>query len=253
MQLLQNPYIIAEAGCNHNGSLKMALDMVDIAKHCGADAVKFQAYKTGALLKKRKGSRWYQNRRVLKKCELTLDDFKQLKARCDKKKIEFLASVFDMQSLKEIISLGVPALKWASPVINDYEMLEVAKQSGLFMIISVGIATDKDIEKIINEILLNNDFALLHCVSEYPAKNARLDRIAYLKDRFQCQVGYSDHTEGIEVAVMAADMGAEIIEKHFTISRQLNTSPDHWWSIEPKELKEMIGQVRIRKARREMI
>jgi N,N'-diacetyllegionaminate synthase len=247
-------FIIAEAGVNHNGSLRLAKRMVDAAKDAKVDAVKFQAFKAEALVSEyapkaryQKASNKESHLDMLKELELSENDLRKISSYCRKKKIMFIASIFDKESLKFINTLNVSVFKFGSGELTNLPLLKEAARLKRAMLLSTGMADMKEISEAVNEIYKtgNKKLFLLHCVSSYPAKvdNANLKAITSLKDKFRVPIGYSDHTEGMIAPVLAVALGAKIIEKHFTLSNKMN-GPDHRFSLNPKELKEMVGLIR---------
>ena len=247
--------IIAEAGVNHNGSLEMAKTLVDIAKDCGADYVKFQTAKVDSLVSKYADMAKYQKentgknesqKEMLKKLLLSFDDFMKLADYCKDKKITFISTPFDIDSIHFLNDL-VPLWKIPSgEVTNLPYLIEIAKTHKK-VILSTGMCTIEEVEDAVNILYKygTKDITLLHCTTQYPTpvEAVNLKAMLELKKKFNVEVGYSDHTAGIEVPIAAAAMGAKVIEKHFTISKLLK-GPDHKASLEPEELKNMILAIR---------
>lgn len=247
-------FIIAEAGVNHNGSLEMAKKLIDAAKESGADAVKFQTFKSEEVVTKNAEKAEYQKKtttensqyEMIKKLELSADDFKELFSYADKKDIIFLSSPFDLDSIDVLNELNVPAFKFGSGEITNFPSLEHAATKGRPVILSTGMATLGEIEEAFNLLKEKiSDIILMHCVTSYPARteDANLKVIETFKCAFKVPIGFSDHTVGIEMAVAAVAMGACVIEKHFTLDKNLD-GPDHKASLEPDELKRMIKSIR---------
>lgn len=248
-------FIIAEAGVNHNGSLKLAKKLVDEAKKVGADAVKFQTFKTQELVTKNAKQAKYQEKNspaksqyeMLKKLELSDTEFKRLLEHCKRKKIIFLSTPFDFGSVKFLYKLGVPAFKIASGDLTNIPLLVHIAQYNKSVILSTGMSTLKEVRDAVNVIYLagNKKLVLLHCTSNYPTKfeDVNLKAMQTLMKRFQVPVGYSDHTEGIEVAIAAVSLGACVIEKHFTLNKNL-PGPDHKASLEPEIFRQMVKAIR---------
>jgi len=263
-------FIIAEAGVNHNGDLALACKLVDAAVEAGVDAVKFQTFKTENVVSKNTEKAEYQKKttdtgesqlEMLKKLELPFEDFKKIKKYCDKKGIVFLSTPFDYESVDFLESL-VPLYKIGSGEITNLPFLEYIAEKGKPIILSTGMSTLGEVEEAITTIInVNPSFfdtshlspltshasplTLLHCISNYPAEyeDVNLKAMLTLKEAFKLPVGYSDHTLGIEVAVAAVALGAKIIEKHFTLDRNL-PGPDHKASLEPDELNAMVKAIR---------
>lgn len=238
----QSVFIIAEAGVNHNGSLKLAKKMIDAAKSSGADAVKFQTFKAEDLMAE-KGARF----KMLKKLELNQNGFKTLSDYCKKKNIMFLSTAFDSKSADFLYRLGVPAFKIASGELTNTPLLLQIANYHKPIILSTGMATLKEVREAVKAIYStgNKKLILLHCTSNYPTRHedVNLKAMDTLKKEFNVAVGYSDHTEGIEVPIAAVTMGACVIEKHLTMDKGL-PGPDHKVSLEPDEFKDMVNAIR---------
>lgn len=246
-------FIIAEAGVNHNGSLKLAKQLVDVAVEAQADAVKFQTFKTENEISKIAQKAQYQKETtnseesqydMVKKLELPFKDFKILQNYCKQKGIMFLSTPFELESVKFLESLNLDYMKIPSGEITNLPFLREIASYGGKIILSTGMSTLKEIEEAIN-ILKGCEISLLHCTTEYPCpyEDVNLKAILTMKERFKLPIGYSDHTQGIEVAIAAVAMGAEIIEKHFTLDKNME-GPDHKASLSPKELKQMVKSIR---------
>lgn len=249
-------YIIAEAGVNHNGRLDLALKLCDEAKKAGVDAVKFQTWKTELIISKETEMAEYQKENLgsnesqfdmLKKLELSYDDFITIKKYCDEIGIKFLSTADESESLEFLCSLNIPFIKLGSGDINNIPYLRYIAKKGLPVIISTGMSTMKDVA-LAYETLQEagaKDITVLHCTTNYPCpmNEVNLNAMLTIKDALKCKVGYSDHTMGIEVPVAAVALGAEVIEKHFTLDRTMD-GPDHPASLEPNELAEMVRQIR---------
>ncbi len=252
--------IIAEAGVNHNGSVETAKRMIDKAVEAGADVIKFQTFKSEKLVSKSAKQAEYQKRNIanaendsqldmLKKLELSESDHNELMDYCAKKQIRFFSTAFDMESIDYLYSLHVGLWKIPSGEITNYPYLKKIAQLGEPVILSTGMCEMEDIEaalKVLTDNGLSKDeISMLHCNTEYPTpfKDVNLLAMNELKDRFGVRVGYSDHTKGIEVPIAAVALGAEIIEKHFTLDRNME-GPDHKASLEPDELKAMVSAIR---------
>jgi N,N'-diacetyllegionaminate synthase len=250
-------FIIAEAGVNHNGSLELAKKLVDAAINAGADCIKFQTFKAEKLVSTSALKAEYQTRNsmdkhetqyeMLKKVELSYEDFIILKNYCDDQGIEFLSTSFDLESTDFLATLGVSRWKIPSGEITNLPYLEKIAQFKQPVILSTGMSEMDDIRNALEVFRRheNYDVTILHCTSEYPApiNEVNLNAMSSIKTVFNTSVGYSDHTEGIEIPIAAVSLGATIIEKHFTLDRTLD-GPDHKASIEPNELKRMIDSIR---------
>ena len=248
-------FIIAEAGVNHNGDIKLAKRLIEIAKEAGADAVKFQTFKTENMVTKNAEMAEYQRKNVkkkvtqlemLKRLELSYQDFINLKKYCDKRKIIFLSTPHSEDAIDFLEPL-VPAYKIASSDLTNLPFLKKIALKKKPIILSTGMATLKEVKEAVDVIKKagNNKIILLHCTSNYPCllEEVNLRAMKTLEKEFNLPVGYSDHTLGILVSVMAVAMGAQILEKHFTLNKDL-PGPDHKASLEPGELKEMIRVIR---------
>lgn len=249
-------YIIAEAGVNHNGSLELAKELIDIAKRCGADAVKFQTFKAEESTGVRADKAEYQKRaytieetqfEMIKKVELAFSDFAILKQYCEKKEIDFISTPDGEQSLQCLVDLNVPIIKIGSTEVTNYPFLKKIAQSKKKIILSTGMSTLGEVEKAVNVLLESGarDISLMHCTTDYPTdvEEVNLKAMVTLRDAFHLPVGYSDHTLEFEAAVAAVAMGAVVIEKHITIDRKMD-GPDHKASMPPKEFGEYVRHIR---------
>lgn len=235
-------YFIAEAGLNHNGDIKIAKKMIEYAAECNADAIKFQTYKTEKFLTSE--SPYFD---LFKKVELPFDKFAELKDYSKSNNITFFSTPFDTDSVDYLSSINVPCFKTSSSDLTNMPLIRHIAKTKKPMIISSGLATLQEVEEAVNWCLSesNSNLALLHCVSNYPTlpEETNLSVIENLKRKFGCTAGYSDNGDSDLVVLAAVSMGASIIEKHFTMDKKL-TGPDHSFSIEPKELKFLISQIR---------
>ena len=249
-------FIVAEAGVNHNGNLDLAKKLVDVAKHSGADAVKFQIFKAEKIATQHAEKAEYQTKAtnknesqlaMLKQLELKEENVKRLSYYAKEKGLIFLASPFDKESVDLLSSLEAPAFKIASGEITNLPLLKYVAEKKKPIILSTGMSMLDEIEDALKVIRENGTEAivLLHCVTSYPAREeeTNLRVIETLRRRFRIPVGFSDHTLGITVSIAAAALGAVLIEKHFTLDRRL-PGPDHKASLEPNELTEMIKGIR---------
>lgn len=247
--------IIAEAGVNHNGSLDMAKKLVEVAKESGADIVKFQTSDLDSLVSTKAEMADYQKKNMgvvksqkemLRDIILPYEDFEVLADYCRELEIKFLSTPFDIKSIKFLNSLQ-DIWKIPSGEITNYPYLVEIAKTKKKVILSTGMSTLEEIREAIKVLTRNgtNDISLLHCTTEYPAPldGVNLNAMRTLKDEFGYPVGYSDHTEGIEVSIAAVAMGATIIEKHFTLDKTL-PGPDHKASLEPNELKNLVKAIR---------
>lgn len=237
----ERTFIIAEAGINHNGDIETAKRMIVEAKKAGADAIKFQTYTTDKRVPK--NSPIYE---ILKKCELTNSETKILSDFSRVNKIIFFSTPFDEECVDFLIKINTPLLKIASFDIVNHKLLDKAAKTKTPIILSRGMANTNEIDQAIRIFKkYNTPFALLHCVSSYPTneENANLSIIRTLIKNYDCPVGYSDHTLGIDVPALSVAVGGCIIEKHFTLDKKMN-GPDHKLSCNPEELKELVSRVR---------
>ncbi|MCY6483563.1 N-acetylneuraminate synthase [Clostridium aestuarii] len=249
-------FIIAEAGVNHNGDIKLAKKLVDMAVYAGADAVKFQTFRSEKLVTGYAKMAKYQKDNIgiedsqfnmLKKLELSYSEFKELKKYCKDKEIIFLSTPFEFESADFLSSIGIEAFKISSGDLTNIPLLEHIADMNKPIILSSGMAVLGEIEEAL--MCLKNkgidDIAVLHCTSNYPAalETVNLKAMNTIKEAFGVVGGYSDHTEGITIPIAAAALGANIIEKHFTLDKNME-GPDHKASLEPEELKQMVDGIR---------
>jgi len=245
-------FIIAEAGVNHNGSLDLAKQLVDKAVEAGVDCIKFQTFKAENLVNKDAQKADYQinntgnndsQLKMLKNLELSFGDFKELKKYCDTKGITFLSTPFDNECI-EFLEPIIPFFKIPSGEITNLPFLRKINSYKKDVILSTGMATLEEIQDALT-ILKDCKVTLLHCTTEYPCpyEGVNMKAMSTMKDKFNLSVGYSDHTQGIEIPIMAVAMGAEVIEKHFTLDKNMD-GPDHKASLEPDELKQMVKEIR---------
>jgi N,N'-diacetyllegionaminate synthase len=248
-------YIIAEAGVNHNGDLRLAKQLVDAAKKSGVDAVKFQTYKTDDLVTSKAEMAAYQKKQLkdrtsqyelLKSLELDFDDFVELKDHCDKKRIQFLSTPHSPSAVDFLDPL-LPVFKIASGDLTNLPFLELVASYDKPIIMSTGMGTLEEVEEAMSTIRNkgNNQIVLLHCVTNYPAplETLNLRAMLTLKDAFGVPVGFSDHTIGLAASIAAVSLGACVIEKHFTLDKNL-PGPDHKASLEPRELADLVRVLR---------
>ena len=237
----KKPYIIAEAGINHNGNLKTAFDLVDVAKYNGADAVKFQTYDT----KKRVGKVNKKIYEILKKCELSFNDFEKISNYCKLKKITFFSTPFDEESVDFLEHLKVPLYKIASFDISNYQLINKIIKTKKPTIASTGMASLSEIKKIYKLFRIKSvALSILHCISSYPnhEKSSYLSNLSFLKEKFKSPVGISDHTNDIKIPIYGTLLGAKIIEKHIKINDS-HKCVDSKVSITGKQLKLLRSEV----------
>lgn len=249
-------YIIAEAGVNHNGDLDTAFRMIDAVKDCGCDCIKFQTFRTESLVTKNAKKAEYQientqnndsQYEMLKKLELSFEDFKKLKEYCVQCGVDFLSTPFDEESVDLLEELGVTVYKMSSGDITNKPLLQYVARKQKPMIISTGMCTIEEVKEAVAwiEACDNHQITLLHCTSNYPTpyQDVNMNAMATLAKEFSYPVGYSDHTQGIMIPVMATVLGATVIEKHFTLDKNME-GPDHKASLDIEELKEMVRAIR---------
>ncbi len=252
-------FIIAEAGVNHNGSIDRAKKMIKVAAQAGADAIKFQTFKAKTLVTKHAKKADYQIKtsgqketqyEMLKQLELSFKDHELLIETCKQNNIEFLSTPFDLTTIDMLKQLGINKWKVASGEITNLPFLRKIGSLGQEIVLSTGMANLDEIKAAINVFIDSgiplNKITVLHCNTQYPTpmKDVNLNAMQTIKHAFPgVNIGYSDHTQGIEVTIAASAMGATIIEKHFTLDKNL-PGPDHKASLEPDELIEMVKAIR---------
>ncbi len=251
-------FIIAEAGVNHNGSIAIAKKLIDQAAEAGVDAIKFQTFITKNVISKYASKAIYQRKHtpknesqfdMIKKLELDKNAHIELIERCKDKGVLFLSAPFDLESIDLLNALNLKIIKIPSGEITNLPYLRKIGSLRRKIIMSTGMATLKEV-KVALDILIENgtkkkDIVILHCNTEYPTPFSDVNLLAMhaIKNKFRVQVGYSDHTPGIEAAIAAVALGARVIEKHFTLDKKM-PGPDHQASLEPDELKRMVNAVR---------
>jgi len=255
---LNKVFIIAEAGVNHNGSVDLAKQLIDVAVDSGADAVKFQTFKAENLVSKNAQKADYQKQTtdasesqfdMIKKLELDVDTHKELIAYCQEKDIMFLSTPFDHESIDLLSGLGLQIFKIPSGEITNLPYLRHIGSLGKRVVLSTGISNLGEVKDALN-ILINagtskDNITVLHANTMYPTpmEDVNLNAMLTIQREFGVDIGYSDHTLGIEVDIAAVAMGASIIEKHFTLDNAME-GPDHKASLEPEELKAMVSAIR---------
>lgn len=255
---MKHTYIIAEAGVNHNGDIVLAKRLVDVAVKAGADAVKFQTFKAEEIVSKTAQKANYQKRNapdglsqqaMLKALELSEAEYKELKNYCGKLKIDFLSTPFDLLSIDFLLSLGLETFKIASGEITNLPYLEKLGKLNRKIILSTGMSSLDEVQQAIDVLIRCGtskvNITLLHANTQYPTpmNDVNLFAMQTLQREFDVNVGYSDHTLGIEVPIAATALGAVVIEKHITLDRGMS-GPDHIASIEPDELQAMVCAIR---------
>jgi len=251
-------FIIAEAGVNHNGSVKLAKKLVDTAVGAAADAVKFQTFKTENMISQLTPMAEYQKKNIgieksqlemVKELELSFHDFEELKRYCDENGVIFLSSPFDIESARFLKDIGLEIFKIPSGEIVNYPLLKEIGSYRKKVILSTGMADLGEIEDALDVLTYygtkREEIAVLQCNTEYPTpfEDVNLRAMLTIKEAFKVDVGYSDHTPGIEMPIAAVALGASVIEKHFTLNKNL-PGPDHKASLEPDELGAMVRAIR---------
>jgi N-acetylneuraminate synthase/N,N'-diacetyllegionaminate synthase len=251
--------IIAEAGVNHNGDIELAKRLIDVAVDAGVDMVKFQTFKADKLVSKTAKKAEYQTKNIgdtddsqynmLKKLELSHENHVELIAYCKERDIHFFSTAFDTEGLEYLNDLAFEKFKVPSGEITNYPYLKKLAEIGKPVILSTGMANMQEIEAAVKVLTAQNltkkDITVLHCNTEYPTPMEDVNLLAmnHIKNHIGVEIGYSDHTLGIEVPIAAVALGAKVIEKHFTLDRNL-PGPDHRASLEPLELKAMVKAIR---------
>lgn len=250
----EHVFIIAEAGVNHNGSLELAYQLVDAAKDAGADCVKFQTYITENDTAESCEKAEYQKNEqeesqyeLLKRLELSFGQFRMIQKYCKEKGILFLSTPFDIESLYFLEEIDMPIWKVASSEVENFQLLREMAKTHKDVILSTGMCDMEEICKAVSVLKRfgAGEISLLHCNTQYPTpmKDVNLKAMEELATKFKCRIGYSDHTQGIEVPIAAVAMGAKIIEKHFTLDKGME-GPDHAASLNPEELRQMVQAIR---------
>lgn len=254
---MKKVFIIAEAGVNHNGSIELAKQLIDKGAEAGVDAVKFQSFKADKLVtvnaekadyqKANMGNNKDNQYEMIKKLELDYDKHQELMDYATEKGVMFLSSAFDLESIDLLVELDLSVFKIPSGEITNLPYLRKIARTKKPIILSTGMASMSEIEDAIR-ILKDNgskEITVLHCNTEYPTpmNDVNLTAMNTIKEAFKVNIGYSDHTLGIEIPIAAVALGAEVIEKHFTLDKTME-GPDHKASLEPKELQEMVRSIR---------
>ncbi|MBU5474783.1 N-acetylneuraminate synthase [Roseburia sp. MSJ-14] len=249
-------FVIAEAGVNHNGDINIAKKLVDVAVEAKVDAVKFQTFRAESLVCKNAQKAEYQMETtdkketqfdMLKKLELTLDMHKELIEYCKQKNVAFLSTPFDLESIDLLEQLGMEVYKIPSGEITNLPYLRKIGKLGKKVILSTGMSTIQEVQDAVKVLKDSGseDISVLHCNTQYPTpmEDVNLNVMQTMREALKVPVGYSDHTQGIEVPIAATALGATVIEKHFTLDRNME-GPDHKASLEPEELKQMVQAIR---------
>lgn len=256
---MEKVLIIAEAGVNHNGSIELAKQLIDKAADAGVDFIKFQTFKSEKLVSKAAKQAEYQQRNIgkkddsqlamLKKLELSEDDHKVLIDYCNEKGVRFFSTAFDLSTIDLLKSFDIGFWKIPSGEVTNYPYIKKIASFGEPVIISTGMCEIFDIQAAFNLLIENgvkkDDITILHCNTEYPTpyQDVNLKAMLQIGNQFGVKIGYSDHTQGIEVPIAAVALGATVIEKHFTLDKNME-GPDHKASLEPDELKAMVFSIR---------
>tara|TARA_B110000114_G_scaffold173855_1_gene201826 strand:- start:5988 stop:6992 length:1005 start_codon:yes stop_codon:yes gene_type:complete len=257
--MINKVLIIAEAGVNHNGDINIAKQLIDAAAKAGVDYVKFQTFNSKKLVSKNAQKASYQKANtsnktesqlsMLQKLELSKDEHYELISYCKTKNIKFLSTGFDIDSIEFLNDLNIDLFKVPSGEITNLPYLRKIGELKKPVIISTGMAEMKEIEDALNVVLKSgshlSDVTILHCNTDYPTPmiDVNLRAMLSIKEQFEVNVGYSDHTLGIEIPIAAVALGAKVIEKHFTLDKTME-GPDHIASLEPNELKAMVDAIR---------
>ena len=250
--------VIAEIGVNHNGDMKLAKDLIDIAKESGADIAKFQSFQASNLVTSYAEKAEYQSKlldsnesqyEMLKNLELSKENHKELLAYCNKVEIEFLSSPFDAKNLDDLLKLGIKRIKIPSGELTNPLLLTKAAKTNKKILLSTGMSTLEEV-KTAFDLLINcgaqpQDLTILHCNTDYPSlyKDVNLKAMLTIKNKLGVSVGYSDHTLGIEIPIAAVALGASVIEKHLTLDVNME-GPDHPASLEADDFKQMVKSIR---------
>lgn len=256
---MNHTLIIAEAGVNHNGSVQIAKRLIDKAVEAGVDIIKFQTFKSNKLVSKAAKQADYQQKNIgkkddgqlamLRKLELSVEDHYELVQYCKERNIRFWSTAFDMESVEFLRSLNMGMWKIPSGEITNYPYIKRIASFHEQVILSTGMCELSDVEAALNELIENGtkkeNITVLHCNTEYPTpyQDVNLRAMLEIGNKFGVRIGYSDHTKGIEVPIAAVALGATVIEKHFTLDRNME-GPDHKASLEPDELKQMVSSIR---------
>lgn len=236
-------FFIAEVGLNHNGDIKLAKKLIDAVKSSGASAVKFQTFQTEKFV--RKSNKYFD---LFKQAQLSYEDFGELSDYAKNQEMTFFSAPFDIESADQLEKLGVPCYKIASSDLINAPLIKHIAKKGKPMIISTGLSIMNEVEEAVNYCLYegNSEIALLHCIANYPTcpEEANLDAILTMREKFKIPIGYSDNGESTLVDLVATSLGANIIEKHFTLDKKMK-GPDHSFSIDPQGLKKLISEIRL--------
>lgn len=249
-------FIVAEIGINHNGDMGLAIELINSAAEAGADSVKFQNFRTDDFVNDRSLMIEYQSQGkkiresqydLFKRCELNRDQLAKLKETCDSVGVIFHSSPTSIAGIEDLKSIGCQILKNGSDYLTNLRLIRAMGETGLLTVLSTGMSTLEEIEDAVQTFKNtgNKNLILLHCTSSYPTipEEVNLLRIKTLSKKFDVHVGFSDHSKGVIAAVGASILGARWIEKHFTLDHSFS-GPDHWFSMDPIELKELVSSIR---------
>ena len=249
-------FIVAEIGINHNGDMKLAKETIIAAAEAGADSVKFQNYRTEDFITDRSLMLEYQSQGkiikesqydMFKRCEINRDQLQELKEICDSLGLVFHSTPTSSEGIEDLKNIGCEIIKNGSDYLTNLRLIKLMGETGLLTVLSTGMSTFVEIEEAVQTFKQtgNDKLILLHCTSAYPTKaeEVNLLRILKLRDEFDFEVGFSDHTKGNLASVASVLLGARWIEKHFTLDSNL-PGPDHWFSMNPKDLKELVDSIR---------
>ena len=249
----ESTFIIAEIGVNHNGDVNLAKRMIESASKCGVDAVKFQTFVSEDLVTQNAETAKYQKENanedsqleMLKKLELTFNDFNELKKHAEDCGVVFMSSPFDFKSVDLLEKLDVSLYKLGSGELTNFELIDYVLRTSKPLILSTGMASLEEIRQTYNHIENKDDLVMLHCITGYPTSydEANLNFIRTMQGEFSCPIGFSDHSPGIELPIAAVALGACVIEKHFTLDKSME-GPDHKASLEPDEFRAMVEAIR---------
>lgn len=249
--------VVAEAGINHNGSLEKALEMIKVVAECGADAIKFQTFRADTFISDPEAVFVYRTARstvkeksleMFRRVELAYAWHERLFDAARQAGLMIFSTPCDAEAAALLDALNVPMFKISSDYLTHHDFLRLVAGKGRPLVVSTGMATLGDIEEALEAIYStgNRQVILLHCVSAYPTplEQINLRAMETLRQAFGCPVGFSDHTEGVVVPVAAAALGAVLIEKHFTLDKEDEEGPDHWFSVDPQELRQLVQAIR---------
>ena len=253
----KEPFIIAEAGINHNGDIKKAKEMIVVAKKSGADAVKFQTYHAEEFVQDDKVTYTYESQgkevtesmlKMFKRCEFSKDEWNDIKLFCDEQGISFLSTPQNVSDLMMLLDIGIDAVKVGSDDFVNTPLIKRYSLEGLPMLLACGMANEKEIDRTVRTIRDNSDcpIVLFLCTSEYPTppEDVNTNKLITMAERYPDVIlGLSDHTQGNEAAIMSVALGAVVFEKHFTLNHDL-PGPDHWFSCDPDELNAWASSIR---------